>query len=138
VQVATALLEYCLADADAPADVAAARQLAGLHVVPLLSGDLAALQPDQAAVGGAPRLFLATAVQQRVLAGQAHLLLQCEVMCLTNAAFTIADVLKDTCDLKDARASALHCQPVGLAQTLQPSLCCSRACCCDQYRDHQS
>ena len=78
VQVAAALLEYCLVDADASADGAAARQLAGLHIVPLLSGGFAALQPDQAP-GGAPRLYLATAVQQRVLAGQAHLLLQCEV-----------------------------------------------------------
>ena len=39
VQVASELLQYCLADVDASKGAAAARQLAGLHIVPLLSGD---------------------------------------------------------------------------------------------------
>lgn len=101
VQVATALLEYCLADADASADGAAPQQLAGLHIVPLLSGEVAALQPDQAAAG-APRLYLPTAVQQRVLASQAHLLLQCEVWCC----LSFTNVLPEYSDLHE-----LHCRP---------------------------
>ena len=75
LQEAAALLDYCLADLDSP-DVAAAEQLAGLQIVPLLSGGLAALQPARA---GAPPVFLATEGQQRVLSAHAPMLLHCTV-----------------------------------------------------------
>ena len=78
LQEAAVLLDYCLTDI-APQSSAAAEQLAGLHIAPLLSGDLTALQPARA---GTPPVFIATEAQQRVLSAHAPMLLHCVVSAL--------------------------------------------------------
>lgn len=76
-QEAATLLEYCLSDIVASdASEAVILKLAGLHIVPLLSGQLTALQPSH--VDASP-VFLATAEQMRVLGRQSSMLLHCEV-----------------------------------------------------------
>ena len=75
-QAAPLLLEYCLSDVDL-GKAESLRQLAGIQLIPMLSGDLTALQ-----LSGVPRarpLFLAMRLQQEVLVTARNALVACEV-----------------------------------------------------------
>ena len=75
-QAAHLLLEYCLSDVDL-AKPESLRQLAGIQLIPMLSGALIALQ--LCGVPTARPLFLATRLQQEVLATARDALVACEV-----------------------------------------------------------
>ena len=70
------LLDYCLSDIDA-ASPESLRQLAGLQLIPTMSGVLTALQLSGAP--GARPLFLPTRQQQAVLVNARDALVACEV-----------------------------------------------------------
>ena len=76
VQAAHLLLEYCLSDIDV-GQPESLQQLAGLQLVPTMSGSLTSLQKSGAL--RARPLFLATRQQQEVLASARNALISCEV-----------------------------------------------------------
>lgn len=74
---AAAMLSYCLSGLEL-SDAKAVQQLAGLHILQTLQGQLVALQPSQA---GVPPLLLATGEQQqRLPPSQASLVMHCKVI----------------------------------------------------------
>lgn len=95
-QAAHLLLEYCLSDVDL-GKPESLRQLAGIQLIPMLSGDLTALQ-----LSGAPRarpLFLATRLQQEVLVTARNALVACEVGYVDAANPHKRKVLVTACDV---------------------------------------